>query len=154
VHGRTRACRFQGPVEYHTIGEIQAAVNVPVFANGDIVDVRTARRVRAATGADGVMIGRAALGAPWLPGQIAGVTGSLTLAEKLAVMREHLRAGHAFYGGAGVRVMRKHMQWYLEKLTELGDPRWRRAFIGSFNRLTEAREQLDALAGLEAELAA
>jgi tRNA-dihydrouridine synthase B len=154
VHGRTRACRFSGPVEYTTIAEIKSAVGIPVLANGDIRDARTAQAVRAATGADGIMIGRAALGAPWLPGQIAGVTGALGLGEKLAVVAEHLRAGHAFYGDAGVRVMRKHVQWYFEKLTELRDEGWRRAFVSMFNRLSDPGQQCEALDALSCDLAA
>ena len=71
VHGRTRACRFVGAVEYDTIAAIKAAVTIPVFANGDISSAAQARAVLAHTRADGVLIGRAALGAPWLPGDIA-----------------------------------------------------------------------------------
>ena len=154
VHGRTRACKFEGAVEFETIARIKAAVTVPVFANGEIADRAGAAAVLEQTGADGVMIGRAALGAPWLPGQIAGVTGALGVAEKLAVVREHVRAGHAFYGDAGVKIMRKHVQWYLEKMVELGDPDWRRATISAFNRLGEAEAQLDHLEALEPRLAA
>ncbi|MCX7063677.1 MAG: tRNA dihydrouridine synthase DusB, partial [Proteobacteria bacterium] len=71
VHGRTRACRFVGAVEFDTVAAIKAAVRIPVFANGDIDSVEEARRVMSQTGVDGVLIGRAALGAPWLPGDIA-----------------------------------------------------------------------------------
>jgi len=145
VHGRTRACRFEGPVEYETIGRIKRAVTVPVFANGDLVDAAAVRRVLELTGADGVMIGRAALGAPWLPGQLAGVTGEISVAEKLDVMREHLQAGHHFYGEPGVRVMRKHVQWYVEKLTGVGDEQWRRDWLREFNALTDGAGQLDYL---------
>lgn len=145
VHGRTRACRFEGRVEYETIGRIKRAVGIPVFANGDLTDANDVRRVLELTGADGVMIGRAALGAPWLPGQLAGVTGELSLGEKLEVIREHLEAGHRFYGEAGARVMRKHVQWYVEKLVGIGDEAWRRGWIRGFNGLTGGAEQLDYL---------
>ena len=154
VHGRTRACKFEGAVEFDTIARIKAAVSVPVFANGDIEDAQAAASVLEQTDADGVMIGRAALGAPWLPGQIAGVTGALTVSEKLAVLRDHVRAGHEYYGDPGVRIMRKHVQWYLEKMTELGEPEWRRALISGFNRLNEAQAQLDSLSNLQPRLAA
>ena len=154
VHGRTRACKFEGPVEFETIARIKTSIGIPVFANGEIADRETASRVLEETGADGVMIGRAALGAPWLPGQIAGVTGEVVLAEKLDVMREHLRAGHAFYGEAGVRIMRKHVQWYLQKMTELSDAEWRGSFVREFNRLTEASAQVEYLDRLMPELAA
>ena len=154
VHGRTRACKFEGPVEFETIARIKAAVSVPVFANGEITDADTAASVLEQTGADGVMIGRAALGAPWLPGQIAGATGSLSVAQKLAVVREHVIAGHDYYGAPGVKIMRKHVQWYLEKMTELGDPAWRREFVSAFNRLAEAEAQVACLDGLGLRLAA
>lgn len=154
VHGRTRACRFEGPVEYETIARISQAVSVPVFANGEITDPITADRVLRETGADGVMIGRAALGAPWLPGQIAGVTGALGLAEKLAVMREHVVAGHDFYGDPGVKIMRKHVQWYVEKMTELGDVECRAGLLRQFNQLTDAHAQMDFLNNLLPEMAA
>ncbi len=154
VHGRTRACRFRGEAEYRTIGRIKQAVAIPVFANGDIRDAETARRVLSRTGADGVMIGRAALGAPWLPGQIAGVVGALPLTEKLAVVREHLHAAHAFYGEPGVRIMRKHLRWYLEKLPELGSGEWRARWLAGFNALTDPDAQLRWLDRLQPELAA
>lgn len=154
VHGRTRACRFEGPVEYGTIGRIKQAVGIPVFANGEIHTPADVRRVLDETGADGVMIGRAALGAPWLPGQLAGATGEPPLAEKLDVMREHLDAGHRFYGEPGVRIMRKHVQWYVEKLTGIGDPSWRRDWIRGFNALTDGARQLDYLETLLPRLAA
>lgn len=145
VHGRTRACRFEGPVEYQTIAGIKAAVAIPVFANGDIQSAEDADRVLNATGADGVMIGRAALGAPWLPGQIAGVVGQLSLAEKLMVMREHVELGHAFYGEPGTKIMRKHVQWYFEKIGELKDGEWRRQTVRVFNKLSEQDAQLEFL---------
>jgi len=154
VHGRTRACRFEGPVEYDTIARIKQTVRIPVLANGDLGSAADVRRVLAATGADGVMIGRAALGAPWLPGQLAGVTGELSLGEKLGVIREHLEAGHRFYGEPGVRIMRKHVQWYVEKLPGIGDEGWRRDWIRGFNAQNDGAGQLDYLATLLPRLAA
>ena len=148
VHGRTRACRFNGEVEHETVAAIKAAVSIPVFANGDIESPAQAAKVGAATGVDGVMIGRAALGAPWLPGQIAGVTGVLSLVEKLSVIRDHVAAMQEFYGPAGVRIARKHVRWYFEKLDELADEAWRRSFVVAFNRLEGALEQQDYLAAL------
>ena len=154
VHGRTRACRFNGEVEHETVAAIKAAVSIPVFANGDIESPAQAAKVGAATGVDGVMIGRAALGAPWLPGQIAGVTGALSLVEKLSVIRGHVAAMQKFYGPAGVRVARKHVRWYFEKLDELADEAWRRSFVVAFNRLEGALEQQDYLAALEPRMVA
>jgi tRNA-dihydrouridine synthase B len=154
VHGRTRACRFLGDVEHETVGRIKTAVAIPVFANGDIDSVQGVRRLLAATGVDGVMIGRAALGAPWLPGQIAGVTGCVSVAEKLRVVRIHVAEMQRFYGVAGVRVVRKHVKWYLEKLDELGSGDWRRTLINQFNRIDDTAQQLDFLAALVPRLAA
>ncbi|MFP6796920.1 MAG: tRNA dihydrouridine synthase DusB [Pseudomonadales bacterium] len=122
VHGRTRACRFKGCAEYQTVADVVTAVAIPVFANGDIGDVDQARSVVERTGAAGVMVGRSALGAPWLPGQIArGLAGAvpreLDFAERILIMREHLDAMHLFYGvERGVKIARKHMQWYLQGL--------------------------------------
>ncbi len=150
VHGRTRACRFVGAVEYETIAAIKAAVGVPVFANGDITCVADARRVLARTGADGVLIGRAALGAPWLAGDIAGALASGGLprvrstSEVFDIARAHLTHMHAFYGDEqGVRVARKHVKAYLQRLRV--DP----LRIRAFNMLPTPRDQLDSLWRLE-----
>ncbi|HET6470992.1 MAG TPA: tRNA dihydrouridine synthase DusB [Pseudomonadales bacterium] len=142
VHGRTRACRFVGDVEYDTIAAIKAAVAIPVFANGDIADAEQARRVLAYTHADGVLIGRAALGAPWLPGDIAEAlaTGRAQrirgAAEILPIVARHLAHLHAFYGDEqGVRVVRKHIKAYLQRLQLDVET------IGRFNVLDRADEQ-------------
>ena len=148
IHGRTRACRFNGHAEYDTIAAIKAAVGIPVFANGDIVSAPQARSIMRETDVDGVMIGRAALGAPWLPGQIAGVTGELTLADKLAVVRRHVRAIHEFYGPPGTRIARKHVKWYVEKLPQLGCADTRRNWLRGFNQLDSADAQLELLSCL------
>lgn len=154
VHGRTRACGFSGAVEYDTIAEISQSIDIPVFANGEISDAADAHRVLAKTGVAGIMIGRAALGAPWLPGQIAGVSGPVSFTQKLEVMREHLCAGHEFYGDAGIRIMRKHIRWYIEKLTELGAETDRIRLLRKFSGLTDASAQLDFLDQLRPRLAA
>ena len=123
VHGRTRACRFMGAAEYETIAAIKAAVRIPVFANGDITTVEQARRVLAHTGADGVLIGRAALGAPWLPGDVAEALSSgrpprvRSQTEVLSIAVRHLAHIHDFYGTEqGVRIARKHAKAYLQGL--------------------------------------
>lgn len=149
VHGRTRACKFEGAAEYDTIAEIKSAVSVPVFANGDIGSPADARAVLAHTGADGVMIGRAALGAPWLLGMMADpARREPGNAEKWAVMVEHVAAMHDFYGARGVRVARKHVQWYLAAMGLDA------AVARSFNRLEEAAAQLDWLCGARQRVAA
>jgi tRNA-dihydrouridine synthase B len=119
VHGRTRACMYRGEAEYETIRAVKSAVSIPIFANGDIDSARKAKLVLEQTGADGVMIGRAAQGRPWIFREI-GVF--LTRGESLAeppiaevrdIMLAHLRDLHDFYGEeAGVRVARKHIDWY------------------------------------------
>jgi tRNA-dihydrouridine synthase B len=119
VHGRTRACRFEGEAEYRTIAEVKQHVRIPLFANGDIDSPEKAWRVMQCSGADGVMIGRAAQGQPWIfreiEARLAGHDAPPTprAAEVGAIMRAHLRDLYAFYGeAAGVRIARKHIGWY------------------------------------------
>jgi tRNA-dihydrouridine synthase B len=121
VHGRTRAERFLGRAEYATIAAIKAAVSIPVMANGDIDTPEQARAVLAATGADAVMIGRAAQGRPWIFREIDHFlrTGehlpAPAPAELKTLLLGHLDAVHAFYGEpAGVRIARKHIGWYCQ----------------------------------------
>ena len=143
VHGRTRQCAFKGTVEYDSIRSVKRSVSIPVIANGDITNLGQARRVLACTGADAVMIGRAAQGNPWLPGAVAAYLRSGTMAgppsieERANVLLEHLRALHAFYGETvGVRVARKHLSWHCKTYPQ-GDRFWR-----SVNRVECARRQL------------
>jgi tRNA-dihydrouridine synthase B len=119
VHGRTREDLYQGDAEYDTIAAIKAAVSIPVAANGDIDSPEKARAVLAATGADGLLIGRAAQGNPWIFREIAHflATGERlpppSPAEVEAVLLEHLDALYAFYGEVhGARIARKHVAWY------------------------------------------
>jgi tRNA-dihydrouridine synthase B len=119
IHGRTRACMYQGDAEYETIRAIKRAVSIPIFANGDIDSPRKAKLVLEQTGADGVMIGRSAQGRPWIFREIAAYFTSgqelaaPSIAEVRDIMLAHLRDLHAFYGEeAGVRVARKHVDWY------------------------------------------
>lgn len=123
VHGRTRACRFKGEVDYEAIGEVKAAVSIPVVANGDIDSAAKARQVLEFTGADAVMIGRAAQGAPWLPAQIdhylrkgdEPVTPGMDEISRILI--HHVDQLKNFYGEyAGVRIARKHVGWSLDRL--------------------------------------
>jgi tRNA-dihydrouridine synthase B len=120
VHGRTREDQYEGEAEYETIAAVKQAVRIPVIANGDITSAGRARAVLAATGADGLMIGRGALGNPWIFREIAaGLAGQALLAPSFdevgATLLSHLDDLHAFYGpGRGVRVARKHIQWYCQ----------------------------------------
>ena len=155
VHGRTRACGFGGHAEYDTIAAVKAAVRIPVIANGDIESPREAREVLERTGADGVMIGRAAFGRPWIFREIAHylATGETlappSIAEVAAVVREHLEALHALYGEAqGLRVARKHLGWYARGLPG-GE-----AFRQSMVRIDAAAPQREAVNDYFARLAA
>ncbi len=152
VHGRSRACAFGGRAEYMTIGEVKAAVSVPVVANGDIDSPQAARDVLRATGADAVMIGRAAQGRPWIFREIVHflATGEPLAApddaEIAAWLREHLLDHYAFHGEErGVRSARKHVGWYLS-----GRP-GAQAFLAAFNALDDAAAQLAAVEGFLAQ---
>jgi tRNA-dihydrouridine synthase B len=136
VHGRTRACRFVGEVEYDTIAEVVDAVSMPVMANGDITDPIKAVKVLNHTGAAAVMIGRGAQGNPWIFQQInyyleQGKLLSAPSFEQIGQMMErHLQALHEFYGEvAGVRISRKHIGWYSSQLSD------GKAFSQHFNKL-------------------
>ena len=125
VHGRTRACGFTGEAEYDTIAEVKASVNIPVIANGDITTPQKALAVLRATGADAVMIGRAAQGRPWIFREINHFldTGEVlpdpSLEEVRTVLTGHIRELHRFYGEySGVRVARKHIGWYIKTLPD------------------------------------
>ena len=143
VHGRTRACRFEGEAEYATIAEIKQAVRIPVIANGDINSPRKAALVMAATGADGVMIGRAAQGRPWIFREIEAALAGRPAppepgpAELRDIMLTHLRDLYDFYGPeAGVRIARKHIGWYCRERPQA------QAFRQSVLQVESAGEQL------------
>jgi tRNA-dihydrouridine synthase B len=163
VHGRTRADLYQGEAEYDTIAAIKAAVSIPVIANGDIDSPEKARFVLERTGADAVMIGRAAQGRPWIFGEIAHylATGETLAppspAQVRAILLGHLADLYAFYGEPqGVRIARKHLGWYAKDRPENA------AFRAVANRAESADEQMrltreyfDALAaGAAGEFAA
>lgn len=123
VHGRTRADLYTGEAEYDTIAAIKQAVSIPVFANGDIDSPQKAKAVLDATGADALLIGRAAQGRPWIFREIDHYlrTGETlpapALIEVERILLEHLAALHAFYGELmGTRIARKHVGWYLATL--------------------------------------
>jgi tRNA-dihydrouridine synthase B len=119
VHGRTRADRFDGEADYLTIRRIKSSVSIPVLANGDIDSPAKAAMVLATTGADGLLIGRAAQGRPWIFREVSHYleTGTEiappTAAEVRDIMLAHLDNLYSFYGEfTGVRVARKHLSWY------------------------------------------
>ncbi|MDZ7866886.1 tRNA dihydrouridine synthase DusB [Acidovorax sp.] len=123
VHGRTREQGYKGQAEYDTIAAVKAAVRVPVVANGDITSPEKAREVLAATGADAIMIGRAAQGRPWIFREIGHflATGEHLapplVAEVRRLLLEHLHDHYRLYGElTGVRSARKHIAWYLRSM--------------------------------------
>jgi tRNA-dihydrouridine synthase B len=126
VHGRTRSDFFAGEAEYETIAAVKRAVRMPVFVNGDVDCAAKALKALEQSGADGVMIGRAAQGRPWIFRElIAGLAGRVvmppSLEEVRAIMLSHLEALYSFYGEAkGVRVARKHLGWYCRLHPEVG----------------------------------
>ena len=146
VHGRTRACGFRGQAEFDTVAEVKAGVRIPVVANGDIGTPEEARRVLAYTGADGVMIGRAAHGRPWIFREFSYFLSEgrklppPAAAEMRAVALEHLEGIYSLYGEAlGVRIARKHIGWYTRALPG-GE-----AFRRQANEILSAPAQLAAV---------
>jgi tRNA-dihydrouridine synthase B len=147
VHGRTRDQQYTGCAEYDTIAAVKASVRIPVLANGDIDTPQRAKFVLDHTGADAVMVGRAAQGRPWIFREIAHylATGELlpepSLIEVRGILLGHLHALHAFYGEhAGVRIARKHLGWYAKDRAENA------AFRAIVNRAETAAEQRDLTA--------
>lgn len=143
VHGRTREQRFSGEAEYDTITRIKQLVNIPVIANGDINGPIKAKQVLEQTGADAIMVGRAAMGKPWIFREINHYleTGEQlappSVAEVRSLMLEHLTNLYQFYGEfSGVRFARKHIAWYTK-----GHPQGA-AFRKIINQVESAEEQL------------
>ena len=143
IHGRTRACRYAGDAEYETIAQIKASVEIPVFANGDITSLEKSLEVLRLTNADGLMIGRAAQGRPWIFRDLLnGIRKSTDNArlekhELRAIILGHLIELHRFYGEqTGVRVARKHLTWYCDNLANAKEFRYRVV------RVDSASEQL------------
>ena len=146
VHGRTRAQGYQGEAEYETVAAVKRAVSIPVVANGDIDSPRKARDVLALTGADAIMIGRAAQGRPWIFGEIAHYlqTGEDAAPPRVDDVKqwllEHLDDHHRFHGEvAGVRSARKHIGWTLRGLPG-GE-----AFRAAMNTIDSCAEQVRAV---------
>lgn len=132
VHGRTRECMYKGHAEYETIRAIKSAVNIPVFANGDIKTPQQALDVMRITRADGIMIGRGAQGQPWLFDQVSTflrkkiIVPAPSIATRRDIILSHLDTMYRFYGEhTGVRVARKHLTWYCKRLQDAEDFRKR-----------------------------
>jgi len=112
VHGRTRAGKFKAPVDYDAIKEIKEAVSIPVIANGDIDSFEKAKWVLEHTGSDGVMIGRGAVGAPWIFHQLRTGEEKIDKYLKHDIIMEHFDKMIEFYGPHGVAMFRKHTHTY------------------------------------------
>ena len=146
LHGRTRACGYKGAAEYETIRAVKQTVSIPVVANGDIDSPQKARDVLRATGADALMIGRAAQGRPWIFCEIAHYLAHGTLlpppriTEVREVLTAHLLDHYAFHGEyQGVRIARKHIIWYTKGLAGS------HTFRQHMNTLDTTDEQLHAV---------
>ncbi|HPQ95780.1 MAG TPA: tRNA dihydrouridine synthase DusB [Thiolinea sp.] len=154
LHGRTRNDAFRGAAEYETIRRVKRHVAIPVIANGDIRSVEDAAFILDYTHADGLMVGRSALGQPWIFEQLQTFLGTgkrpeaLDISHRTQVVLDHLKAIHEFHGPAGVRIGRKHIVWYLDRLAH--DPaRWKHQVL----RINCPNEQLVVLEQILAKLA-
>ncbi|KKO45509.1 tRNA-dihydrouridine synthase B [Arsukibacterium ikkense] len=155
VHGRTKACMYKGEAEYDTIKAIKQAVSLPVIANGDITTPEKAQFVLDYTGADAIMIGRAAQGRPWIFREVAHylATGEKLAAPAIAevqqIMLEHVQGLHQLYGvHLGPKIARKHVGWYLAEHDAQG------VFRSEFNAIELAERQFEALNDYFYQLAA
>lgn len=168
VHGRTREQGYSGQAEYATIAEVKRSVGIPVVANGDIDSPQKALRVLAITGADAVMIGRAAQGRPWIFREVAHFLATSQLlapplvAEVHRLLLDHLHDHYSLYGRhAGVRSARKHVAWYAQGLPggdglrrhintiDDADQQWR-AVHHYFEELAQKMDRMPAAAALVA----
>jgi tRNA-dihydrouridine synthase B len=153
MHGRTRACAYTGDAEYDTIAAVKQAISIPLMANGDITTPEKARFVLEQTGADGIMIGRAAQGRPWIFREMEHFLNTGThmpppeVSEIHQVMLEHLNDLYAFYGDlTGMRMARKHISWYTKGLVGSAN------FRHNMNQLQTIELQLAAINEFFAEL--
>ncbi len=154
IHGRTRACAYTGNAEYDTIAAVKSGVRIPVIANGDITTPEKVKQVLEYTGADAVMIGRAAQGRPWIFREISHylATGQhLALPDVSEIHRvliNHLHDLYDFYGEySGVRIARKHISWYTKGLVGSA------AFRHNMNQLQTTDQQMAAASEFFSELA-
>jgi tRNA-dihydrouridine synthase B len=146
IHGRTRACMYNGDAQYDLIAEVKSRSGIPIIANGDITTPEKAKLVLEQTGADAVMIGRAAQGRPWIFREIEHFLKTGThlpqpeVAEIHDVLLDHLQDLYAFYGEeTGVRVARKHISWYTKGLVGSAN------FRHMMNQLPNIDEQMKAV---------
>lgn len=146
IHGRTRTCAYKGHAEYETIAKVKQHLSIPVFANGDIDSPEKALEVLNYTQADGLLIGRAAQGVPWIFDDIhyylehGKRRPTKPLKERQDIILTHLQNLHDFYGDKmGHRIARKHIGWYLKANASHTD------FIKKFNQLERPEAQISAI---------
>ncbi len=151
IHGRTRACKYKGEAEHETVALVKQSVKIPVIANGDIKTPEQAKQVLDYTKADGLMVGRAAQGRPWIFREIGYFLEhgehlpAIEITEVAQILMQHVKALHEFYGQhQGVRIARKHTSWYLAE-SGMTNPQAAIEFKKIFNYLLSADEQLQAL---------
>lgn len=149
VHGRTRACGFKGFAEHDTVAKIKLMSTIRIIGNGDILDLDSAKKLLAHSGIDGIMIGRAARGNPWIFSEIrSGLEhkpwSPPTVTQRLEVMLHHLNAIHDYYGEErGTRIARKHIGWYLGFFSN------GQMIKKLFNKISNAQDQINFLLGYE-----
>lgn len=145
VHGRTRAQMFHGHANWEDIGRAKSVVSIPVIGNGDVVDAETALEMVRVSGCDGVMVGRAVQGNPWVLGEVsAALTGQPipskpTAEERWAIVHEHMQLMAEHHGEySASRLSRKHVVWYSKGLRGSAE------FRGHFQRIEDWQEQIEA----------
>ncbi|MFA4951385.1 tRNA dihydrouridine synthase DusB [Brevundimonas sp.] len=155
VHGRTRQQFYTGRADWRAVGEVKAAVALPVIVNGDILTADDAREALHQSGADALMLGRGVYGRPWLAAHLERALADGTVltepdrAERTAIVIEHLRASVAFYGlPLGLKMFRKHLGWYVEQAPWPADPQERRAAKARLCRLEHPGEVEQAITQL------